>query len=132
MRTISLLSASTWPSEQLRREIHEGLERGRELEQRQNKDIFYGKAGQLTGDDKENVEHRHSPCTWSRPPSPTSTPAWSSTCWPPRTGRPRLTDADRRGLSALFWGHVNLYGRFVLDMDVPTSSSPDIRGMPAP
>lgn len=29
----------------------------------------------------------------------------------------RLTDADRRALSPLFWTHVNPYGRFELDMD---------------
>ena len=28
----------------------------------------------------------------------------------------RLTDADRRALSPLFWTHVNPYGRFELDM----------------
>ncbi|MGH3803986.1 MAG: Tn3 family transposase, partial [Pseudonocardiaceae bacterium] len=28
----------------------------------------------------------------------------------------RLTDADRRALSPLFWTHVNLYGKFDLDM----------------
>lgn len=28
----------------------------------------------------------------------------------------KLTDADRRGLSALFWSHLNLYGKFELDM----------------
>ncbi|GAA1274656.1 hypothetical protein GCM10009646_71910 [Streptomyces aureus] len=28
-----------------------------------------------------------------------------------------LTDADRRALSPLFWTHVNLYGRFELDMN---------------
>ena len=33
--------------------------------------------------------------------------AWSS----------RLTEEDRRGLSPLFWAHVNPYGRFRLDMD---------------
>jgi hypothetical protein len=30
--------------------------------------------------------------------------------------RKKLTGADRRGLSALFWAHLNLYGRFELDM----------------
>jgi hypothetical protein len=25
-------------------------------------------------------------------------------------------EADRRGLSALFWSHLNLYGKFELDM----------------
>ncbi|WP_284734904.1 Tn3 family transposase [Nonomuraea sp. NEAU-A123] len=29
----------------------------------------------------------------------------------------KLTPADRRGLSALFWTHLNLYGRFELDMN---------------
>ena len=29
----------------------------------------------------------------------------------------RMTDADRRALTPLFWTHVNLYGRFDLDMD---------------
>jgi hypothetical protein len=33
-------------------------------------------------------------------------PAWSQ----------RLTEPDRRALTALFWSHVNLYGRFELDM----------------
>jgi hypothetical protein len=28
----------------------------------------------------------------------------------------KLTDADRRRLSPLFWTHVNPYGRFELDM----------------
>jgi hypothetical protein len=29
----------------------------------------------------------------------------------------KLTAEDRRALSALFWTHVNPYGRFLLDMD---------------
>ncbi|MEV3986729.1 Tn3 family transposase [Nonomuraea sp. NPDC049758] len=29
----------------------------------------------------------------------------------------RLGPADRRGLTALFWSHLNLYGRFELDMN---------------
>jgi hypothetical protein len=34
-------------------------------------------------------------------------PAWAA----------KLTEEDRRGLSPLFWSHVNPYGRFRLDMD---------------
>jgi Tn3 transposase DDE domain len=30
--------------------------------------------------------------------------------------RDRMTDADRRALTPLFWTHVNLYGKFDLDM----------------
>lgn len=29
----------------------------------------------------------------------------------------RLTDADRRALSPLFWTHINPYGRFELDLN---------------
>jgi hypothetical protein len=34
-------------------------------------------------------------------------PAWAK----------RLTDEDRRGLTALFWSNINPYGTFRLDMD---------------
>ncbi|MEU4546846.1 Tn3 family transposase, partial [Nonomuraea dietziae] len=34
-----------------------------------------------------------------------------------RPGAERLTAEDRRGLSPLFWSHINPYGRFHLDMD---------------
>jgi hypothetical protein len=40
----------------------------------------------------------------------------------------KLTDADRRALSALFWTHLNLYGRFELDM----SKQLDLGPAPAP
>jgi hypothetical protein len=29
----------------------------------------------------------------------------------------KLTDADRRALSPLFWSHANLYGTIQIDMD---------------
>jgi len=29
----------------------------------------------------------------------------------------RVTDADRRALTPLFWSHANLYGRIDIDMD---------------
>ncbi|MER5183960.1 Tn3 family transposase [Streptomyces sp. NPDC002896] len=31
----------------------------------------------------------------------------------------KLTDEDRRGLTALFWSNINPYGTFRLDMDKP-------------
>jgi hypothetical protein len=34
-------------------------------------------------------------------------PAWAA----------RMTDDDRRGLTPLFWSHINPYGTFRLDMD---------------
>ncbi|MDP9842182.1 hypothetical protein J2853_001393 [Streptosporangium lutulentum] len=33
------------------------------------------------------------------------------------SGADRLTDADRRTLSPLFWSHANLYGTIQIDMD---------------
>ncbi|MGW0819652.1 Tn3 family transposase [Streptomyces viridiviolaceus] len=44
-------------------------------------------------------------------------PAWAS----------RLSDEDRRGLTALFWSDVNPYGTFRLDMDKRL----DLGGLPA-
>lgn len=45
--------------------------------------------------------------------------------------RKKLTDADRRGLSALFWTHLNLYRRFELDMskqlDLGPGRDPEIQ-----
>ncbi|MFF5212189.1 Tn3 family transposase [Streptosporangium sp. NPDC000396] len=102
--------------EQLRREIHEGLNVVENWNSA-SKDIFYGKAGELTGEDREHVEvsalalhllaatiaylNTHLVQIVLRDP------AWQK----------RLTPADRRGLSALFWTHLNLYGRFELDMN---------------
>ncbi|MEV4250936.1 Tn3 family transposase [Streptosporangium canum] len=40
----------------------------------------------------------------------------------------KLTDADRRGLSALFWTHLNLYGKFELDMSKQLDLGPDLAG----
>jgi TnpA family transposase len=101
--------------EELRQEIHEGLNVVENWNSA-NKDIFYGKAGDLTGDDRESVEisalalHLVQAAIGYLNTQMIQIvlrdPAWRS----------RLTDADLRGLSALFWGHLNLYGRFDLDM----------------
>ncbi|MET8051534.1 Tn3 family transposase [Streptosporangium sp. NPDC005286] len=42
--------------------------------------------------------------------------------------RKKPTDADRRGLSALFWTHLNLYGKFELDMRKQLDLGPDLAG----
>lgn len=47
----------------------------------------------------------------------TSTRSWCRRSWSIRSGRTRVTDADRRALAPLFWTHVNPYGRFELDMN---------------
>ncbi|WP_433501764.1 Tn3 family transposase (plasmid) [Sphaerimonospora sp. CA-214678] len=93
-----------------------------------SKDIFYGKAGNLTGEDREHAEVSALALHLIQAAIAylntimiqivLRDPAWQK----------RLTPADRRGLSALFWTHLNLYGRFELDMnthlDLDTAPSP--------
>jgi TnpA family transposase len=101
--------------EALRQEIHEGLNVVENWHSA-NKDIFYGKAGDLTGDDRESVEVSALALHLVQA---------SITCLNtiliqavPRDAkwRKKLTAVGLRGLSALFWTHLNLYGRLELDM----------------
>jgi TnpA family transposase len=100
----------------LRREIHEGLQVVENWNSA-NHDLFFGKDGDLTGHDKESQEismlalhlvqaalvHVNTLLLQEV----LAEPKWAE----------KLTDADRRALSPLFWTHVNPYGRFELDMD---------------
>jgi Tn3 transposase DDE domain-containing protein len=79
-------------------------------------DLHYGKGGDLTGPDREHAEvsmlalhllqaslvHLNTALVQIV----LSEPEWAA----------RMTDADRRALTPLFWTHVNLYGKFDLDM----------------
>ncbi|GAA2276107.1 hypothetical protein GCM10010145_38910 [Streptomyces ruber] len=101
---------------ELRQEIHEGLQIVENWNSA-NKDLFYGKDGDLAGQDKESQEvstlalhllqsalvHVNTLLMQQILADPT----WADT----------LTDAERRALSPLFWTHVNPYGRFELDMN---------------
>jgi TnpA family transposase len=100
----------------LRREIHAGLQ---VIEQwnSANGTVFYGKDGDLTGPDREHQEVSMLALHLLQSAlvhintilleRVLEDPAWAG----------RLTDADRRGLTPLFWSNVNPYGRFTLDMD---------------
>ncbi|MPZ66640.1 MAG: Tn3 family transposase [Pseudonocardiaceae bacterium] len=103
-------------SPELRREIHGGLQVVEQWNSG-NTVLFYGKDGDLTGPDREHSEvsmlalhllqsalvHVNTLLLQQV----LAEDAWAD----------MLGDADRRGLTPLFWSNINPYGRFRLDMD---------------
>jgi TnpA family transposase len=98
----------------LRREIHGGLQVVENWNSA-NTVLHYGKDGALTGPDKEHAETSMLTLHQSAlvhvntllVQKVLAEPAWVQ----------KLSDEDRRGLTALFWSNVNPYGTFRLDMD---------------
>ena len=93
---------------QFRREIHTGLQVVENWNSANDK-IYYGREGVLTGDDREHAEVSmlalhllQSSLVFINAQllqAVLRDPAWA---W-------KLTEEDRRGLSPLFWSHVNPY-----------------------
>ncbi|WP_439951671.1 Tn3 family transposase [Actinomadura kijaniata] len=112
----SVFVAEYIASQQLRREIHEGLQVVENWNSA-NTDLFYGSAGTIPGSDKEHQEVSmlslhllQSALVFINTllvQSVLKDPAWQQ----------RLTEADKRGLSPLFWSNANLYGSIDIDME---------------
>lgn len=101
---------------ELRREIHEGLQVVENWNSA-NHDLFYGKDGDLTGDDKESQEiSRLALHLLQASLVHVNTLLLQEILAEPKWAE-KLTAANRRALSPLFWTHVNPYGRFELDMN---------------
>ncbi|MEU3707298.1 Tn3 family transposase [Streptomyces anulatus] len=82
-----------------------------------NHDLFYGKDGDLTGSGKESQEVSMLALHLLQSALVHVNTLLLQDILSEEKWQKRLTDADRRALSPLFWTHVNPYGRFELDMN---------------
>jgi hypothetical protein len=100
---------------ELRREINDGLQVVENWNSA-NHDLFYGKDGDLTGSDKESQEVSMLALHLLQSALVHVNTLLLQDILSEEKWQKRLTGADRRALSPLFWTHVNPYGRFELDM----------------
>ncbi|MDH6502426.1 Tn3 family transposase [Streptomyces sp. SAI-149] len=98
-----------------RQEIHEGLQVVENWNSA-SKDLFHGKHGDLVGQDKESQEVSILALHLLQSALVHVTLLVQQVLADPKWAE-KLSDADRRALSPLFWTHVNRYGRFELEMN---------------
>jgi TnpA family transposase len=99
----------------LRREIHEGIQ-VIENWNSANTVLYYGKESELAGADREHQEVSMLALHLLQSALVYLNTLLVQRVLAERSWAARLTGEDRRGLSPLFWTHVNPYGRFTLDM----------------
>jgi hypothetical protein len=78
--------------------------------------LYYGKESELTGADREHQEVSMLALHLLQSALVYLNTLLIQRVVAERSWATRLTGEDRRGLSPLFWTHVNPYGRFTLDM----------------
>jgi TnpA family transposase len=100
---------------QLRHEVHGGLQVVENWNSG-NTVIFYGKDGDLTGPDREHAETSMLALHLLQSALVHVNTLLVQTVLETPEFHDRMGEAERRGLSPLFWTHVNPYGRFRLDM----------------
>ncbi|MFC8290598.1 Tn3 family transposase [Streptomyces sp. NPDC057242] len=99
----------------LRCEINDGLQVVENWSSA-NHDLFHGKDGDPTGSDKQSQEVSMLALHLFQSALAHVNTLLLQEILREEKWHKRLTDADRRALSPLFWTHVNPYGRFELNM----------------
>ncbi|MEY9490924.1 hypothetical protein RKD26_006803 [Streptomyces calvus] len=115
----------------LRREINDGLQVVENWHSA-NHDLFYGKDGDLTGFDKESREVSMLALHLLQSALVHVNTLLLQDILSEEKWQKRLTDADRRALSPLFWTHVNPYGRFELEMNSHLDLAAAAASVPGP
>ncbi|MFJ4916678.1 Tn3 family transposase [Streptomyces sp. NPDC088726] len=115
----------------LRREINDGLQVVENWNSA-NHDLFYGKDGDLTGSDKESQEVSMLALHLLQSALVHVNTLLLQEILSEEKWQKRLTDADLRALSPLFWTHVNPYGRFELDMNSHLALASEVSLVPGP